>query len=127
MQSNVLDQNELAPQTRAFYCEVLNILSNSQIPFLIGGGFAFSRYTGIARQTKDLDLFVRPDDCPHILEVLSQNGYRTELTASQWLGKAFCGEDFVDIIFNSANGVSEVDELWFEHAVEDQIDRKSVV
>lgn len=121
MQSHTLNQNELEAQTRAFYCQVLDILNKSQIPFLVGGGFAFSHYTGITRYTKDLDLFVRPDDCPQILEVLSQNGYRTELTASQWLGKAYCGEDCVDLIFNSANGVSEVDELWFEYAVEDQI------
>jgi hypothetical protein len=121
MQSHERNQDVLDPQTRAFYCQVLDIISKSQIPLLVGGGYAFERYTRIGRPTKDLDLFVRPKDCPRILEVLSDHGYRTELTIPHWLGKAFEGEDFVDIIFNSANGVSEVDDRWFEHAVEEQV------
>jgi hypothetical protein len=117
----MMQSHELEFQTRTFYCQLLDVLSKSQIPFLVGGGYAFERYTGIARQTKDLDLFVRPNDCQPILEILSQQGYHTEMTASQWLGKASCGEDFVDFIFNSANGLSEVDDLWFERAVEEEV------
>ncbi len=94
----------------------------SQIPFLVGGAYAFERYTGIARHTKDLDIFVRPQDCPRILDVLSnKNGCRTEITAPHWLAKAFCGENFVDIIFNCANGLAEVDDIWFEHAIQEEV------
>jgi hypothetical protein len=121
MQHHILNQDELDPQTRAFYCRSLDVLLESQIPFLIGGAYAFERYTGIARHTKDLDIFVRPSDCPRILEVFSQHGYRTELSAPHWLAKAFCGEDFVDIIFNCANGNGEVDDIWFEHAIEQEV------
>jgi hypothetical protein len=63
MQTQVFNQVELDPQTRAFYCQLMDVLSKSQIPFLVGGGYAFERYTEIARHTKDLDLFVRPNDC----------------------------------------------------------------
>ncbi len=122
MQLHALNKDELDPQIRDFYCRSLHALLEAQIPFLIGGAYAFERYTGIARHTKDLDLFARPKDCPRILEVLSQkNGCTTEMTAPHWLGKAYCGENFVDIIFCSANGVTEVDDLWFEHAVEEEV------
>src|SRR5262249_15911864 len=33
-----------------------------------------------------------------------------------WLGKAHNGEDFVDFIFSSGNGVAKVDDGWFDHA-----------
>jgi hypothetical protein len=121
MQSHVLKQDELDPQSRTFYCRSLDILTKSQIPFLIGGAYAFERYTGIARHTKDLDIFVRPDDCPRILEVFSKAGYYTEMTVPHWLAKAFCDENFVDIIFKNANGLGAVDDRWFEHAIEEEV------
>ena len=121
MQTQVFNQVELDPQTRAFYCQLMDVLSKSQIPFLVGGGYAFERYTEIARHTKDLDLFVRPNDCLPALELLSKNGYDTELALSHWLGKVCCGDDFVDLIFNSANGMGEVDDRWFEYAIEDEV------
>jgi hypothetical protein len=48
-------------------------------------------------------------------------GCATELTFPHWLGKAYCGEDFIDIIFSSGNGLARVDEGWFTHAVEDEV------
>ena len=126
MQSYNLSQDELAPQIRAFYCRSVDILSQSQIPFLVGGGYAFKRYTEVARQTKDLDLFIHPRDCSRVLEVFSTEGYRTEITASHWLAKVFCDEDFIDIIFNCANGNGEVDDSWFEYAIEEEFLGKSV-
>ncbi|MBW4494077.1 MAG: nucleotidyltransferase family protein [Oscillatoria princeps RMCB-10] len=121
MQNHVPVQAKLDPNVRAFYCQALTVASEAQIPFLLGGAYAFERYTGIARPTKDLDLFVRPGDCQRILEVCRKAGYSTEIPAPHWLAKVFFGEDFVDIIFRSANGESEVDDLWFEHAVEAEV------
>ena len=68
--------------------------------------------------TKDLDIFTRPEDYPHVLEKLAGLGYRTEVTDLEWLAKAFSDEDYVDIIFGSGKGFSPVDNAWFEHAVE---------
>ena len=33
-----------------------------------------------------------------------------------WLGKIHAGQHFMDVIFNSGNGVARVDDLWFDHA-----------
>jgi Nucleotidyl transferase of unknown function (DUF2204) len=111
----------IGPETRRFYCAGLQALSAANLPFLVGGAYALERYTGIARHTKDFDIFVRPRDRDRTLEVLREAGYQTELTFPHWLGKAFCADDFIDVIFGSGNGVAVVDDEWFAHAVEEEI------
>jgi hypothetical protein len=100
----------------AFYMEALRKLNETDIPFLIGGTLAFSHYSKIPRETKDLDVFVKPSDCPRVLEAFGDAGYQTELSFPHWLGKVRQGPHFIDVIFSSGNGVGRVDDLWFEHA-----------
>lgn len=99
-----------------FYRRVLEILNEAGLPYLVGGAYAFNHYTGIIRPTKDLDLFVVRSDFPRIDELLAKAGYRCELTYPHWLGKVYGPDDFIDLIFNSGNGISEVDASWFAHA-----------
>lgn len=106
----------LHPTGEAFFADTVAELIDAQLPFLLGGAYAVREYTGIVRQTKDLDLFVRPEDGQEVLDTLSKAGCRSELTDPTWLGKAYCGEHFVDIIWSSANRIARVDELWFRHA-----------
>jgi hypothetical protein len=115
------DQVELTPETRAFYCGVLHALAESGVPFLVGGAYAFARYTGIVRHTKDFDLFVRPADRDRVLAVLAGNGCETDVPFPHWLAKARCGEDFVDVIYCSGNGVAAVDDEWFARAVDGEV------
>ena len=77
------------------------------VPFVVGGAYAYATYTGIYRDTKDLDLFPRKRDAVRALEVLEKDGWRTERTDEVWLYKAFKGEYFVDFIFSSGNGVAD--------------------
>src|SRR4051794_18718014 len=107
----------LEPTTREFYQDAMRTLSAGNVPFLVGGAYAFQQYTGIERHTKDFDIFVRPADCELALGTLAQAGYQAELTFPHWLGKAFQGEDFIDVIFSSGNGIARVDGEWFEHSV----------
>ena len=109
-------ENVLDPQSRDFYVDTLRILQDAGVEFLLGGAYAFARYTGIERHTKDLDVFVRPEHARLTLEVLGRAGYASELTFPHWLGKAHCGADFIDVIFSSGNGIGRVDDQWFEHA-----------
>jgi hypothetical protein len=111
----------LDPVTAAFYARSMKALHDAGVPFLVGGAYAFERYTSIARHTKDFDIFVRPDDLDEVFTVLGGAGCETEITFPHWLGKARCGEDLVDIIFSSGNGVAAVDEAWFEYAVDDTV------
>jgi Nucleotidyl transferase of unknown function (DUF2204) len=116
MSRRTLSDKVLSPQAQKFYHTALGYLLDAGIPFLVGGAYAFRHYTGITRHTKDFDIFVRERDSAAILRILAEHGYRTEVTSPHWLAKAFCDNHFIDIIFGSANGVSPVDELWFERA-----------
>src|SRR5688572_6516147 len=107
---------ELDPDAVAFYRHVLETLNASGLPFLVGGAYAFHIYTGIARDTKDLDLFIREHDFAPVAQALERAGYKTALTFSHWLGKVHAGAAFVDLIFSSGNGVAVVDDGWFRHA-----------
>jgi hypothetical protein len=113
--------DESAQDTNAFYRRTLHVLSDASVPFLVGGSHAFLEYTGIARNTKDFDLFLRRHDLDRAMEALQAAGYRTELTFPHWLGKAWQHDDFVDLVFNSGNGICRVDDGWFDHAVETQV------
>ena len=109
-----------APRNSAhtFYRDALRHLQACGVPFLLGGAYALSHYANVQRDTKDLDIFVRPTDCRRALDTLAQLGFRTELTFTHWLGKAHCGEHFIDVIFSSGNGICRVDDAWFMHAVD---------
>jgi hypothetical protein len=110
------------PVTHAFYARVISHLNEARAPYLIGGGYALARYTGIERQAKDLDIFIRERDFARIMSLLSAAGCTsTALTYPHWLGKARCGEDFVDVIFSSGNALTAVDDEWFAHAVPGEV------
>ena len=111
----------LEPEAREFYCHTLRVLGAAGLPFLIGGAYAFARYTGIERHTKDFDIFVRRDDFEPVLAALAAAGYTTERTFPHWLGKAYHGEYFVDLIFGAGNGVARVDDGWFKHSIPDTV------
>jgi len=99
-----------------FYIDALKKLQETGIPFLVGGAFAFSHYSHVPRDTKDVDIFVKPDDCPRVLEAFAKFGYQTEMPFPHWLGKIYDDNHFIDVIFSSGNGLARVDDLWFDHA-----------
>jgi hypothetical protein len=78
-------------------------------------------YAEVIRHTKDFDMFVREDDAAGMLRMFAAAGFRTEMTFPHWLGKAYDGDRFVDVIFGAGNGIATVDDIWFKHAVEAQI------
>ncbi|HEV8434899.1 MAG TPA: nucleotidyltransferase family protein [Thermoanaerobaculia bacterium] len=112
----VLDEH-----SRAFYRDALGRLDDAGIDYLVGGAYAFGRYTGIHRHTKDFDIFIRREDFERIAKVLGEAGYESELTFPHWLGKSFYGDDFIDLIFSAGNGVAKVDDQWFERAVPGEV------
>src|SRR5207248_7763275 len=72
-------------------------------------------------------IFVRARDYPRTLQACTQAGYRAETTFEHWLGKIFAGEDFIDVIFSSGNGLAEVADRWFEHGVRAEVLGRSVL
>jgi predicted nucleotidyltransferase len=105
----------------AFYREALEILTEEKIPFILSGAFALRYYTGIYRDTKDMDVFCRPADHIRILKLFADKGYHTELTDARWLAKVFKGENFIDVIFDSVNNIWQIKPTWFERASEGEL------
>jgi Nucleotidyl transferase of unknown function (DUF2204) len=96
--------------------EALRLLQEQGFEPMVGGAYALKTHTGIWRDTKDLDLFLRKDRVGPALQALAQAGYRTELTDPLWLAKAFAGPYFIDLIFSSGNGIATVDDHWVRRA-----------
>lgn len=108
---------EQKEQAHSFYREAMDILKACNCRFMLGGAFALFHYTGIFRDTKDLDIFCKPGEYTHILYLFAEKGYKTEITDARWLAKVFKDDFFIDIIFNSPNNICRVDDTWYDHAV----------
>src|SRR5262245_28892960 len=89
-----------------FYRAAIARLLDVRVPFMVGGGYAFRHYTGIERWTKDLDVFVRPRDAHHVLDVLAAIGTDARMLFPHWLGKVYSHQAFIDVVFSSGNGVA---------------------
>jgi hypothetical protein len=111
----------LDPAAKKFYQQGLRALAAAHVPFLVGGAYALERHTGVARHTKDFDIFVRPKHVHRALRVFRGAGFHTDLPFPHWIGKVFHGEYFIDVIFNSGNGLCPVDDEWFHHATDNVV------
>lgn len=111
---------EQRQEAHAFYREALELLNESGAEFMLGGAFCMFHYTGIYRDTKDLDIFCKATEYPKILKFFADLGYKTELTDVRWLAKVFKGDYFIDIIFDTVNNICRVDDTWYQHAVVDE-------
>lgn len=110
------------------YGEILDALDRVVIRYMLGGALALNAYTGIWRDTKDLDLFVPEDAVAEVLKTLEGASFETEVTDPVWLAKGWKGEFFADVIHATHNGVGPVDESWFQHAKEITVlDRRVLV
>jgi hypothetical protein len=99
-----------------FYSEVVRMMAESGIPFLLSGTYALACYTGISRPTKDVDVFSKAGDCLRLLTYFKSHGFDVEMVDERWLARVTRGELFVDIIFNMPTASTHVTDEWFEAA-----------
>lgn len=107
-------------KAKEFYTGVLTVLQEHGLNFMLGGGFAMYHYTGIERDTKDLDIFCKPSEYPKILKLLADHGYDTQLTDVRWLAKICKDGEYIDIIFDTVNNICTVDDSWYQYAEDGQ-------
>jgi hypothetical protein len=105
---------EFPPEQRALFCEVLQHLNRSGIPYVVSGAFALQQHTGIWRNTKDLDLFLPAHVVPETLKSLQQAGFETEVRDPVWLAKAHRDGYYVDLITGMSNAIITVDQSWID-------------
>jgi hypothetical protein len=82
----------------------------------LGGAFALATYTGIWRNTKDLDLYVLPRHRNRMVALLRKLGlsdyYDQVPYERHWIYRATEGGVIVDVIWAMANRRAQVDEWW---------------
>ena len=104
-----------------FYVDSLRLLEATGLPFVVGGAFAHSRYTGRDRDTKDLDVLLKREDVPCALAAFEEAGYKVEVPFPHWLGKVHRDGRYIDVVFSSGNGIVQVDDCWFANAVPSEV------
>ena len=92
------------------------VLNRCRVPYVVSGAFALQVHTGIWRPTKDLDVFLTPEDVPAAQQCLRKNGFRCEAEDPIWLHKARRRGFFIDLIIGMSNAVFRVDRSWIENA-----------
>ena len=101
-------------EQQALFHEILKLLEQSQISFVVAGAFALREHTGICRDTKDLDLFLTPANAAVALQLLQEKGFECEVCDPVWLFKAHRDGFFVDLITGMSNATIVVDDSWIE-------------
>ena len=109
---------EAPGSSEGFYAEVIRLMAESHIPFLLSGTYALSCYTGIIRPTKDVDVFAKAGDALRILSFFKEHGFDVEIVDDRWLARVTRGEQFVDIITNMPTSATHVTDEWFRDAPE---------
>ncbi|HXH07715.1 MAG TPA: nucleotidyltransferase [Vicinamibacterales bacterium] len=103
---------------RRTYRLALETLNAAGVPYVVAGAYAIYEYTGIYRQTKDLDLFFEPSAVLPAARALKEAGFKVQLIDPHWLAKATSEGCCVDLIYGMGNGVAFVDRAWFEFSRE---------
>jgi hypothetical protein len=105
---------EFAPEQEQLFREVLTLLNDGEVPYVISGAFALREHTGICRDTKDLDVFLPAEAVGPAMQKLQQRGFECEVTDPVWLAKAHRGDFFVDLITGMSTGTITVDQSWID-------------
>lgn len=105
---------KFAPEQESLFREVLELLNEHEVPYVVSGAFALHAHTGIWRNTKDLDIFLPPDRVPSTLELASRRGLECEICDPVWLSKIRRADYFVDLITGMSNAVIRVDQSWID-------------
>ncbi len=58
----------MARERRELHGQALALVRKTEVPFLLGGGYALRHYTGRVRGTSDMDVFVRRRDAAGLLD-----------------------------------------------------------
>ena len=69
------------------------------VPYALGGAYSHYAFTGVWRDSKDLDAFVRPQDVRTVLDAFAEAGFDTEVRDPHWLAKVHSAPHLFDILF----------------------------
>lgn len=109
-----MDNIKIEPKEAEVFSRWLTILNEAGVKYVVGGAFAVYAYTGIWRDTKDVDIFLQPSDLKKALDALSRMGFETEVRDVHWLAKVHQKPYLMDLIFGTSSSQFPIDQTWFE-------------
>ncbi len=111
-------ENLIPPEQWRVYACVLTHMCSKGIPFALGGGLALGYYTDHLRRSKDLDIYVRPEDRHEVIDVVNRCGMNDYYDVSSydrgWIYRAHLDGVIVDTIWAMANKRTQVDDVWLD-------------
>lgn len=110
MSNEAKDQEKAA----ATFREVIALFEETGLDYAVGGGLSTEYWISGADNISDIDLMIREQDVPQILQCLAENGYETAEMEHSWLHKAFKDGVTVDLMFELKNG-TKFDARFKEH------------
>jgi hypothetical protein len=111
----------LAEDQQAIYQKALRILNESGVKYAVGASFARHAYTSIWRPTKDLDVFIKPEDLWTVMNAFKSAGFKTEIREEHWLAKAWKKDYFIDLIFGQGHGLFSINDDVFEGSKQGEV------
>jgi hypothetical protein len=114
-----IDLTELIPKEEWEHNRpVIELATRRGYPFALGGGLAFSAYSGRWRNTKDLDLFILPEDRQAMIDLVTELGFEDYFAQKEydrsWIYRAHKEGVIVDLIWSMPNHRMDVDHAWLE-------------
>ena len=110
------EPSKLPPEQHLLFQEILTLLEERKVNFVVAGAFALRAHTGIARDTKDLDLFLTSREVAAAMKLLKAEGFECEICDPVWLYKAHRDGFYVDLITGMSNAAFIVEDSWIARA-----------
>jgi hypothetical protein len=103
----------------SLYREAMRLVREKGVDFMLGGGFAQAVFTGRWRSTKDIDLYLLPEQRQLAIAALTEAGfsdYYNKLAYDRrWIYRTTKDGFIVDLIWSMANRRACVQPDWFEY------------
>jgi hypothetical protein len=106
----------------AIYQAVLDEARRRGIEFAVGGGMAVAAYTVHRQSTKDIDLYVRPQDREAMIVLVHEYGLKDYFEVCpydrKWIYRSYIGNVIIDIMWAMPNQKAQVDIEWIRRGPE---------
>jgi hypothetical protein len=101
------------------YRPVLDAADALGVRYALGGGLAFSEHAGRARNTKDLDLYILPEQKDLAIQATRDAGFHDLFDEKEydrsWIYRSTREDVIVDLIWSAPNHRMDVDHDWLEN------------
>jgi hypothetical protein len=99
-----------------FYKEVIRAIRNTGEPFALGGAFAWAAFTGVFRNSKDIDFFILPETREKLIASINDIGltdyFEKEPYDRKWIYRGTRDGWIADLIWDMANYRANLDPDW---------------